>query len=106
LAKDKVVRAKGLAKRSSLDGVHCPGLEVNEDRPGDVSALSDLVEVHVDLLFGIEERASKYTSRLFENLIESLILDVSAIAGHKSPDGIESVLVRDDFPELAHSSRC
>ncbi len=51
LAKDEVVRPEYLPVGTGADGVHRPGLEVEEDGPGDVLAARGLVVV--DLLFKI-----------------------------------------------------
>lgn len=50
LTEDEVVGAEDLAVGTSADGVHRAGLEIHEDRAGDVATTGGLVEVHVDAL--------------------------------------------------------
>jgi len=50
LAEDEVVGAEDLAVGAGADGVHRAGLEVHQDRAGNVAAARRLVEVDVDAL--------------------------------------------------------
>merc|ERR1712093_744686 len=76
LAEDEVVGAEELTEGSSADGVHGAGLEIHEDGAGDVTATGSLVVVDVDAL--------------------ELQVGVAVVGA----GGVNSVLVRDDFPEL------
>lgn len=50
LSEDEVVGSKELTKRSGSDGVHCAGLEIHKDGPGDIPTSSGFVEIDVDPL--------------------------------------------------------
>ena len=76
LAEHEVVGAEDLAERAGADGVHCAGLQVNQDGAGHILATGGLVEVHVDAL-QLQVRVTVVgTSRVY------------------------AVLVGDDLPEL------
>ena len=77
LSEDEVIRSEELTERSSSDGVHGTGLEIHEDGSGDVSSTSGFVVVNVDSL--------------------QLEVRISVIG----TGGVNSVFVRDDFPELS-----
>jgi hypothetical protein len=76
LSEDEVVGAEELSEGSSTDGVHGAGLEVHEDGAGNVTATGGLVVVDVDSL--------------------ELEVGVSVVR----TGGVNTVFVRDDFPEL------
>jgi len=76
LSKDKVIRSEEGSIRSSSNRVHCSRFEINQDSSGDVFASSGFVVVDVDS-FELEVRVSRVVS-----------------------SGVDSVFVRDDFPEL------
>ena len=78
LSKAVVIRLEELSHGPRPDGVHCAGLEVDEDGPGDIFVALPAVVVHLDPL------------RLYVVLVP---------VGY--PLGIKSVLVGDDLPELA-----
>ena len=50
LSKDKVVGAEEVAERSTADGVHGTGLEIDEDGAGNVLVGLNLIVVDVDAL--------------------------------------------------------
>jgi proteasome assembly chaperone (PAC2) family protein len=77
LSEDKVVGAEELSERSSTDGVHGTGLEIHKDGAGDVTATSCLVVVNVDTL--------------------ELEVGITVVRTGR----VNSMLVRDDFPELS-----
>jgi hypothetical protein len=76
LSKDKVVGSEEGSVRSSSDGIHSSRFKINQDGSGDVLASSGFVVVDVDS-FELEVRVSRVVS-----------------------SGVDSVFVRDDFPEL------
>ena len=76
LAEHEVVGAEELSEGSSADGVHGAGLEIHEDGAGDVTATGSLVVVDVDTL--------------------ELEVGVAMVRTGR----VNSMLVRDDFPEL------
>ena len=76
LPEDEVVGAENLAVGSGANGVHGAGLEIHQNRAGDVAAAGGFVEVHVDAL--------------------ELEIGVSLVGS----GGIDAVLITDDFPEL------
>ena len=76
LTEDEVVGSEELTEGSGSDGVHGSGFEVHEDCSGDVSSSCSFVEVDIDS---------------FE-----LKVGVSMVG----TGGVDSVFVRDDFPEL------
>jgi hypothetical protein len=76
LSKDKVVGSKELSIRSSSDGIHGSRFEINKDGSRHVFASSGFVVVNVDS-FQLEVRVSVVCS-----------------------SGVDSMFVRDDFPEL------
>ena len=76
LPEDEVVGPEELAERARTHGVHGSGLEVHEDGARHVATASGLVKVAVDAL--------------------QLEVGVAMVRA----GGVDSVLVRDDFPEL------
>merc|ERR1719345_588986 len=76
LSEHEVIGTEELTERSSADGVHGTGLEIHEDGAGDVTATGGLVVVDVDAL--------------------QLEVGVSVVGTGR----VNSMLVRDDFPEL------
>jgi len=76
LSEDEVVWSEELTERSGSDGVHGSWLKVHEDGSWDVSATSGLVVVDID----------------------SLELEIRVTVVGTS--GVNSVFVRDDFPEF------
>ena len=78
LAEHKVVRPEDLAEGAGPDGVHGAGLQVHQDGPGHVLPAAGLVVVNIDPL-QLEVRGPSVGS-----------------------GGVDSVLVRDYFPELEH----
>ena len=76
LSEDEVVRAEDLAEGARADRVHGAGLEVHEDGARHVAAARRLVVVDVDAL--------------------ELEVGVSVVGS----GGVDSVFVRDNFPEL------
>merc|ERR1712166_1158836 len=76
LSEDEVVGAEELTERSSTDGIHGAGLEIHKDSAGDVTATGSLVVVDVDPL--------------------ELEVGISVVRTGR----VNSMLVRDDFPEL------
>jgi len=76
LTENEVIRSEELSEGSSSDGVHSTGFKIHQDSSGDVSATSGFVEVNIDS---------------FE-----LEIGVTVI----STGRINTVFVRDDFPEL------
>ena len=76
LAEHEVLRAEQLAEGAGADAVHRTRLKINQDCTGDVTATSCLVVVHVDVL--------------------DLQLRVAAVLTVR----VDTVLVRDYFPEL------
>ena len=76
LAKHEVVRSEDLPEGSGSDGVHGAGLQVHEDSPGDVLATGGLIVVDVDPL-QLELRGTSVGA-----------------------SGVDTVLIRDDLPEL------
>ena len=81
LSKHKVVWSENLTERSTPDTVHGAGLQVHQHGPGDVLATSGLIVVDIDAL-QLQLRC--------------------ALVG---PSWVNSVLIRDDFPELKKNSR-
>ena len=76
LAKDKVVGSEKLSKRTRTDRVHGTRLKVNKNGTGDVLATSGLIVVDVDAL--------------------ELKVRVTVVGTGR----VDTVLVRDNFPEL------
>ena len=76
LTEDEVVRAEELTEGTSADGVHGTGLQVQQDRTGDVTSTGGLVEVHVDAL--------------------QLQVGVTMVGTR----GVNAVLIGDHLPEL------
>ena len=76
LSKHEIVWSEDLTEGAGPDAVHGAGLQVHEDGPGHVLAAGGLVVVHIDPL-KLELRGA----------------GVSA-------SGVDTVLIRDDFPEL------
>jgi hypothetical protein len=77
LAEDEVVGSEQLTERSSSDGVHGTRLQVHEDGSGHVSSSGGLSVVTVVSL--------------------KLEIRVTMV----STSGVDTVLVRNDFPELS-----
>jgi hypothetical protein len=76
LSEDEVIRSEELTERSGSDGVHGSWLEIHEDGTRDITTSGGFVEVNVDSL--------------------ELEIGVSVVGS----SGIDSVFIRDDFPEL------
>ena len=76
LSEDEVVRSEELTERSCSYGVHGTRLEIHEDCSGYISTSSSFVEVDIDSL--------------------KLEIRVTTVV----TDGVNSVLVRNDLPEL------
>ena len=76
LTEDEVVGSEELTEGTSTDGVHGAGLEVHKDSAGNVTATGGFVEVDVDAL--------------------ELEVRVSVVG----TSWVNSVFIRDDFPEL------
>ena len=76
LSKHEIVWSEDLTEGAGPDAVHSAGLQVHEDGPRHVLATGGLVVVHIDPL-KLELRGA----------------GVSA-------SGVDTVLIRDDFPEL------
>merc|ERR1711935_1004018 len=76
LSEDEVVGAEELAEGTGTDGVHGTGLEIHEDRAGDVTATSSFVVVDVNAL--------------------ELEVGVSVVRA----GGVNSMFVGDNLPEL------
>ena len=82
LSKAVVIRLEEFSHGPRPDGVHCAGLEVDEDGPGDVLAALTALVVHLDPF------------RLYVILVG---------VGH--PLSVKPMLVSDDLPELAADLR-
>merc|ERR1711935_1122487 len=76
LSEDEVVGAEELAEGTGTDGGHGTGLEIHEDRAGDVTATSSFVVVDVNAL--------------------ELEVGVSVVRA----GGVNSIFVGDNLPEL------
>ena len=76
LAEHEVVRAEQLTERTGTDGVHGSRFQVHQDGAGDIASTSGFVVVHVDAL--------------------QLKVTVAVVG----TGGVDTVFVRDDFPEL------
>ena len=77
LTKDEVVGSEELAEGTSTDRVHGSWLKIHEDGSGDIASSGGLVVVNVDSL--------------------ELEIGVSVVC----TCGVNTVLIRDDFPELS-----
>src|SRR6266702_6951415 len=76
LAENKVVRAEKATKRTRANGIHGSGLEINQDRAGNILVRANLVVVDGDPL----------ELKVVVALVETIALN--------------AVLVRDDFPKF------
>lgn len=76
LTEDEVIRSEELSERSGSDGVHGSWFKIHKDGSWDISATSGFVEINVDS---------------FELEIRVTVISTS---------GVDTVFVRDDFPEL------
>jgi hypothetical protein len=76
LAEDEVIGSEQLAEGTSTHRVHGTGLEIHEDSTGNIASTSGLIVVHIDSL--------------------ELKIRVSVVG----TSGVDTVLVRDHFPEL------
>ena len=76
LTKNKVIRTEYLSVWSRPDGIHGTGFQINENGPGYIFASRSLIVVHVDPL--------------------QLEIAVAMV----SSSGVNTVFIRDDFPEL------
>ena len=76
LSKHKVIRSEDLSKGTGPHAVHGAGLQVHQDGPGHVLAAAGLIVVDIDPL----ELEVRFTS--------------------VCSSGVNSMLIRDDLPEL------
>lgn len=77
LSEDEVIRAEDLTERASADGIHRAGLQIHQDRAGNITSTSRLVVVNVDAL--------------------QLQIRIAVV----SSSGVHSMLIADHFPELS-----
>jgi hypothetical protein len=77
LTEDEVVRAEELSEWSSTNAVHCSGLEIHQNRTGNITSSSCLIEIYVDAL--------------------QLKIAVTMIG----TGGVDAMLIGDDFPKLS-----
>ena len=76
LSENEIIRSEELTEWSGSDGIHGSWLKIHKDGSGDVTATSGFVVVNVDSL--------------------KLEVGVSVVG----TGWVDSVLIRDDFPEL------